>query len=364
MEKNVVRLIDLGEVPFLRSQTVYHAVAKAMGDSSPDTIILSTPREPYACIGYHQDLRREIDLDFCGEQGLPVLRREIGGGTVYLDGNQLFYHTVFHRRRAPRRVDDIYHVYLRGPIETYHQLGIAARLEPPNDILVDDRKIGGTGAGSIGDAVVVSGSIIFDFDCERMAGLLRAPSHEFRGQVERQLKRYMTSLRGELHSRVSRRHVRDLLISQFAKTLGVEIRGGKLTAEEWAQVEELDYLFLQREWLDSIERQSPIRRVKIRSGVMVCEAESLLDGCVARLTLSAANGYVAEVEVGGELGLANGQRQHLESLLLGLPLQAMALQAMALSAALGPVASEIEERTIVAIHSCLSKIAQELGNGG
>lgn len=358
METNVVRLIDLGIVPFLRSQTVYHGVAKAMAESSPDTILLSTPREPYACVGFHHDLRREIDLDYCVARGLPVLRREIGGGTVYLDGNQLFYHTVFHRRRAPRRVDDIYRFYLRGPVETYRQMGIEARIEPPNDILVADRKIGGTGAGSIGDAVVVSGSIIFDFDHQSMARLLRSPSVAFQDQIERALERYMTNLRREIGREIPREHVRDLLVTQFAQALGVEIQPGELTAEELAQIDELDRLFLQDEWLHSIERPSPARRVKIRSGVMVCEAETCYSGAHVRVTVTVVNDTIADAAIDGNFAGKNGRSASLESALLGARFESTEV-----SAALERSAGELGDEAVSAIGKCLSKIARTLAEG-
>jgi len=83
-----VRLLDLGAVPYLESQTIYHAVAHAMDEGDPDTISLMTPDRPYVCIGFHQEMDKEIDLDYCRAQAIPVLRREVGGGAVYLDGGQ------------------------------------------------------------------------------------------------------------------------------------------------------------------------------------------------------------------------------------------------------------------------------------
>jgi hypothetical protein len=41
-----VRLLDLGQVPYLRSQTIWHAVAYAMTEDSPDTITLLSPDTP------------------------------------------------------------------------------------------------------------------------------------------------------------------------------------------------------------------------------------------------------------------------------------------------------------------------------
>jgi lipoate-protein ligase A len=58
---NTIRLLDLDRVAPVRSQTVYHAVAHALTAEIPDTIILVSPTDPYVCIGYHQDLKKEVD---------------------------------------------------------------------------------------------------------------------------------------------------------------------------------------------------------------------------------------------------------------------------------------------------------------
>ena len=167
-----IRLLDLGAVSPLRSQTVYHAVASALNDESPSTIILVTSDRPYVCIGYHQELDKEVDVDYCREAGLPVYRREVGGGAVYLDSNQLFAQWVFRPDALPQSLEDRYALYVRPLVETYQSLGVPAYYRPVNDIHVAGKKIGGTGAARIGPAEVLVGSIMFDFDKAAMARVL------------------------------------------------------------------------------------------------------------------------------------------------------------------------------------------------
>ena len=99
-----IRLLDLGSVSPLHSQTVYHAVGHALDADAPDTIILVSSDRPYVCIGYHQAVEKEVDLDYCRERGLPVYRREVGGVvTLDLDDGQLFTQWVFHAGPSARR---------------------------------------------------------------------------------------------------------------------------------------------------------------------------------------------------------------------------------------------------------------------
>ena len=66
---NDIRLLDLGLVPPVRSQTIYHAVAYAPDADARDTIILVAPSDPYVCIGFHQELEKEVDVEYCRAHG-------------------------------------------------------------------------------------------------------------------------------------------------------------------------------------------------------------------------------------------------------------------------------------------------------
>ena len=125
---DTLRLLDYGTVPYLRSQAIYHAVADAMTPDAPDTVILLAPDRPHFCVGFHQDPRQELDLEFCRTHNYPVVRRRVGGGATYLDSNQLYYQFVFHNRRAPAMVDDLYKFALAAPVQTLRALGLDAVL--------------------------------------------------------------------------------------------------------------------------------------------------------------------------------------------------------------------------------------------
>ncbi|RMD95255.1 MAG: lipoate--protein ligase family protein, partial [Calditrichaeota bacterium] len=178
-----IRFIDAGVVSYVRSQTIYHGLAYARHEKSPDTIILVSPETPYVCIGFHQELEKEVDVAFCHAHGIPILRREVGGGAVYLDRNQVFTQWVMSPDRLPWNLERRFEVYASPLVKTYRALGVEANFRPVNDIHVAGRKIGGTGAAAIGNAEVVVGSLMFDFDTELMAKVLKVPSEKFRDKV-------------------------------------------------------------------------------------------------------------------------------------------------------------------------------------
>ncbi|MFQ5418836.1 MAG: biotin/lipoate A/B protein ligase family protein, partial [Anaerolineae bacterium] len=167
-DPNAIRLLNLGPTAAWRTQAVYHATAELMTADSPDTIIICQPLTPYLCLGYHQVYDAVLDRDECVRRGLPVVRRRVGGGTTYLDVNQLFYQCIFHHSRVPVVAKDVYKLMLSGPVKTLRRLGLNAELRAVNEIEVDGKRIAGIGGGRIGEASVVVGNLLFDFDYRAM----------------------------------------------------------------------------------------------------------------------------------------------------------------------------------------------------
>jgi lipoate-protein ligase A len=297
-----IRLLDLEGVPALRSQSVYHAAAYAMTPDSPDTIILVSPDRPYVCIGYHQDLEKEVDVAYCQANGLPLLRREVGGGAVYLDGGQVFSQWVFQPGHLPRTLADRFELYIRPLVETYQALGIEAYYRPVNDIHVAGKKIGGTGAANMGRADVVVGSLMFDFDKAAMARVLRVSSQKMRDKIFESLEQYMTTMSEQLGSMPDRQAVKDLYLQNCARALDAKIVPGTWTAEEEAVAQDLDKRFTSAEWL---YQKAGLRQkgVKIHEDVRVVESAFKAPGGLIRVTARLRAGHIDDVSLSGDFTL-------------------------------------------------------------
>ncbi len=297
-----IRLLDLGRLSPVQSQTVYHAVAYAMTADTPDTIILVSPARPYVCIGYHQDLEKEVDLAYCEAHGLPVYRREVGGGAVYLDDGQVFTQWVFHPDHLPRQIEDQFSLYVRPLVETYQALGVEAYHRPINDVHVGGKKIGGTGAAQMGEAGVVVGSLMFDFDKATMARVLKVASEKMRDKIFESLEQYMTTIREQLPELPDRQAVKDLYARKCAAALAAEIVPGELTPTETAKMAELDSRFLSAEWL---YQKGGLRQVgvKIHEDVRVVEAAFKAPGGLIRVTARLREGRIDDLTLSGDFTL-------------------------------------------------------------
>ncbi len=181
----------LDAVSWEYSQALYHAAAHL----GREALLLLRPATPYVCIGFHQDAQQEIDLEFAQQMNIPVFRREVGGGAVYLDGQQLFFQLIIRRDHpgVPQNIADFYRKFLQPIIETFRQFGVPAEYKPVNDIVTNGRKISGTGAAQIDDMLILVGNFIQDFNYEMMSRVLRVPDEKFRDKVHKTMYENLTT---------------------------------------------------------------------------------------------------------------------------------------------------------------------------
>ncbi|MEO5919108.1 MAG: biotin/lipoate A/B protein ligase family protein [Candidatus Limnocylindrales bacterium] len=321
-----IRLLDLGTVDPVRSQTIYHAVGYSMTPTSPDTIMLVSPDAPYVSIGRHQDVDREVDRAVCADLGFPIIRREIGGGAVYLDGNQLFTQWIFAADHLPPTVEGRFALYCDTLVQTYRALGIEAAYRPVNDIHVNGRKIGGTGAARMDNAEVVVGSLMFDFDILTMSRVLKVPSEKFRDKVYQTLSEYMTTMTRELGEAPDRAPVIEAYVATCSAALGRPIELGSLRDDELALADQLDARFASLEWL---EEGGGLRRagVKIHEGVHVAEGATKAPGGMIRCVAVIRDDTLDDISFSGDFTARPAEMpQELAAALVGCAVVENAIQ--------------------------------------
>lgn len=275
-----IRLLNLGLVSPLQTQAVYHLLAERMSADERDTIILCRPDAPYLCLGYHQPFDSIFDADECQRRGLPVLRRRLGGGATYLDSNQIFYQCIFHHSRLPAMLKDIYQVALSAPVATLKRLGLNAELRDVNEIEVDGQRIAGTGGGRIDEACVVVGNLLLDFDFEAMTSVWRTPSSSFRSLAEKALRERLVTL-NQLGIAASCETIDEMLVEEFSKSFGRELKTDSLTAEEIESANEAARELISDEFLSlhrERENPTPMRSLKISARAFIHAEETRVNG--------------------------------------------------------------------------------------
>ncbi|MCB2192870.1 MAG: lipoate--protein ligase family protein [Deltaproteobacteria bacterium] len=298
-----MQLYRLGKVTWQDSQLAYHALAYL----GREGLILCSPAEPYVSVGYFQDPAQELDLEHCRRQGLPIFRREVGGGAVYLDQNQVFWQVVLRRDHplVSLNREVFYRRFLAPVVGVYRALGVGAGVAPINDVAVERRRIAGTGAGEIGDCVVFVGNLMRRFDCAAMARALRAPDPEFRRSYQKYMENELTTLRQELgqqrEAALSDEQLYDLLASEFASVMGgLEPRG--IDDELRQSMERLGKRMLSPEWTYHSRKPRPHRKVKVRAGLYLHHWQQEAPQGMVEARFTSLDGKVLEVSLGEGTG--------------------------------------------------------------
>ncbi len=295
-----LRLVDAGDAGAYRSQALWHGIASAMRPGATPTLSFCRPGAPYVGLGYHRSLR-EIDLDACRRLGLPIIRRRIGGGPVYLDADQLFFQITLPADLAPARIDRLYELCLEPAAEAFRALGLAARRNGANDLSIGDRKISGTGAGRIGDGVTVVGNVMFRFPHERMVEILALPGDRLRHECLRLMRRHVSSLASEGLGDVGFDQAREALIKAYGRAFGPP-QASSLSELEKAAIREWQFRFQEPEWLAGPGRPAPVaRHIKISADAWVVAGAadslrievSIVGGKIERTRID-AKGFDAE----------------------------------------------------------------------
>jgi lipoate-protein ligase A len=188
---------------------------------------------PSALVGFHQSVRHELDLDYCQANGVEIQRRITGGGAIYFDETQLGWELFLGRRLfATGDMTAVSARICEAAARGIRRLGVEARYRPRNDIEVNGRKIAGTGGAFDGASLLFQGTLLVDFDVERMLRVLRIPAEKLSDKAIRSARERVGNLKDLLGRGVPLEDVQGCLIESFGEEFGVRFVHGALTPAE------------------------------------------------------------------------------------------------------------------------------------
>ncbi len=324
------RLLNLGMIDTLTTQSIYHAIALSRSEGIvPDTLILCSPSNPVVCVGYHQEIEKEIRVSYCEEHNIPIVRRSVGGGAVLLDSGQQFYQFLISRDnpKIPKAIEKVYEKLLRPVVKTYNELEIPAKYKPVNDIEVEERKISGNGAGEIENTAILVGNFILDFDYANMVNIFKVPSEKFRDKLAKSLQERITTIKRELGYIPEREKINNLFIKNVEEILDVKLVPGAITEREKQIIDELNEKYRGNEWLymPSYQHAKLIekRKLKVSGRTYIAESVYKSPGGLIRITAEIVDNVINDIFISGDFTFVpTSKLKELENRLIGLPLDA------------------------------------------
>jgi len=144
------------------------------------------PTEWFVVIGRGSSLENEVDLERCGEDGIPVIRRSSGGAAIVAGPGCLFYAVVLSLKQYPElRFIDRAHAHVLSTLaEGLRSVVPQIERQGTSDLAVEGRKVSGNSLRCRKDHLLYHGTLLYDMPLEPLAHYLRLPPRqpEYRNQ--------------------------------------------------------------------------------------------------------------------------------------------------------------------------------------
>ena len=270
--------------------------------STDEDLLLLYINAPSIIIGRHQNTWEEINHSFVERNGIQVVRRLSGGGTVYHDLGNLNYSYI-----TPSRPEDFRNFKkFTGPaVQTLAMLGVPAVLSERNDLLIEGRKISGNAQYISRGRMVSHGTLLFNADIAHVSEALKVQVGQFTSKAIKSVRSPVTNISAFLQQ--------PMPIEQFQTLLMAQLFPGEpqppqypLTADDWAAIHRLaDERYRSWEWTYGHSPDFTVeRRVAFSAG------DSLF-------RMEIRQGIIRSVTVSGD-AFTGPECERLEKLLIGV----------------------------------------------
>jgi lipoate-protein ligase A len=158
-----------------------------------ETLRLWERAEPAVVLGSGCRIVDDVDEAACAADGVPILRRASGGGTVLLGRGCLLYSLILDYERSPElgTIRPSY-VYILGRI--VDGLTAAARQEGISDLAIEGRKFSGTAQQRKSRFLLHHGTLLYDFDLDVVSRYLRPPPRQPEYRAQRTHEQFLCNL--------------------------------------------------------------------------------------------------------------------------------------------------------------------------
>lgn len=123
---------------------------------------------PTVICGRNQEIDKEVNLSYCRDNGIDVVRRRSGGGSVFADRENFMFSYITDG-------DDVQGEFARYTAmiaAALRDLGIAAEATGRNDITIGGKKVSGNAFYHLPGKCIAHGTMLYNFDARHLANAL------------------------------------------------------------------------------------------------------------------------------------------------------------------------------------------------
>lgn len=254
--QTVGRLLNMGANPAAMNMAIDEAILLAQKAQPNPTLRFYEWSSPAFSFGYFQDIASEVDVEACRIDGIELVKRMTGGGTV-VHGWELTYTLVLPRTAAEMGISEAYRCIGRSVVKAFQKLGVPAQcyaagsdscsavrnrtyqaeanicLTNPaeHDVMSDDKKLAGVSVRRNRDGIMFQGYISLGMP---PPSILHRVSKD--PEVRQSVREQSTAINVD-----GRFITRDALIQAVRETfeIGIAFNAGELLPMERTQAETL-----------------------------------------------------------------------------------------------------------------------------
>lgn len=204
--KNVI-LPDIGQ----QSLSYYLAVEEQVARQIDDDAFFVWQSDPTVIIGRNQVLEAEVNIEYCRDHNIEIVRRKSGGGCVYSDKGNIMISYISRRGD----VSAVFDRYLSALTACLSSLGLDAVRSDRNDVLVCGMKVSGNAFHQLPDRSIVHGTLLFSTDFDVLEQAIRPPVEKLVRHGIRSVRQRVANLSDFLPSDWNVERLKQYLVDYF-----------------------------------------------------------------------------------------------------------------------------------------------------
>ncbi len=196
---------------------------------------------PTVIFGRNQVVENEVNLEYCREHDIRVVRRKSGGGCVYADMDNLMLSMV----TDGDNVGFTFNRFVTMIQLALHKIGVTATSTAHNDIMIGDRKVCGTAFYQLPGRSIVHSTMLYDTNMQHMLNAITPSAEKLEKKGIQSVRQRITLLKD--HTSLSldeiKQKIRDTLCDGDLV----------LTEEQVAGIEEIEQTYLEQDFIHLIQ---------------------------------------------------------------------------------------------------------------
>ena len=206
-----------------------------------DDVLFPYMMRPAVQIGKFQNAYEEVNQPYMDEHDIKIIRRETGGGAIYLDDHNMSFCFLFD---GNNNIFGNYKRLYEPAIKALQKLGVdQVEQKGRNDLILDGKKISGAAMTLKKGRIYAGYSLLLDPNYEAMVSVLNPNQKKIESHGIQSIRSRVGSIRPHLapeHEEMTVWEFTDYMICQLLEVDDVtQAKRYELTPEDWAEVDKI-----------------------------------------------------------------------------------------------------------------------------